>query len=286
MIKKAVILCGGLATRFLPYTKSVPKEMLPILDRPAIDYAVTDLKNNGITDILIILGRNKESLENYYDRSIELEDRLTAAGKTKELESIASMYANVNIYFKRQLHAKGTGYALSLAKEFVQNEPFILVFPDELMLENSYAKQLIDAYNKTNSSILPLKQINITDSKKYGMVSFSSTDTIKKINKIIEKPEPKDSPSDICYLGGGLFTSDIFSNLSRLKPQPNGEIYLTDAFEQLIAENKLYGQIIQGRRIDFGNKLGFVKGNIMAGLLDPEISNELKDHIREIVKTL
>ena len=283
MIKKAVILCGGLATRLLPITKSIPKEMMPILSKPAIDYVIDDLKNNGVTDILVILGRNKECLENYYDRNVELEDRLLQSNKTNLLEELKHIYEGVNISFIRQIFTKGTGYAVSLAKNFVGDDPFILSYPDELIIGQSFAKQLIEEYEKTRCSIIPLKQINISDSYKYGMVDYTENESKIKITNIIEKPDPESSPSDICYTGGGIFTKEIFGALENCQEQPNGETYLTDAFFPLINNDNLYGKVIVGERIDFGNPLGFVKGNIIAALNDERYSEDILEFITNIV---
>lgn len=283
MINKAVILCGGLATRFLPISKSVAKEMLPILDRPAIDYCIQDLKDNGITDILIILGRNKEIIENYYDRNIELEEKLELAGKEQELERMSNIYNDINISFMRQIYTRGTGYAVQKAKSFVGNEPFILISPDELIWGESFAKQLIECYEEYNSSVIPLRQIDIKDSNKYGMVDIQECDNGLKITNIIEKPNPEDSPSDICYTGCGLFTSEIFEHLENCKMQPNGEIYLTDAFYGLIRNDRLYGCITLGERIDLGSPLGLLKGNIIAGLSDNKYRDELLAFLKDII---
>lgn len=283
MIKKAVILCGGLATRFLPISKSVPKEILPILNRPALDYCIQDLKENGITDILIIIGRNKECLENYYDRNIELEERLKASNKTAELESLEKIYSDVNITFMRQIYAKGTGYAVNMAKDFAKNEPFILIFPDEILLQKSFAKQLIEAYKVSNTSILPLREIPIQDSYKYGMIQYEKSNKGIRVLNLIEKPSPEKSPGNICYTGGGLFTPDIFDNLDTCTMHDNGEIYLTDAFYDLIKKDNLYGVITDGIRVDLGSPLGFVKGNVLAGLNDEKMKDELKEFLKDIV---
>ncbi|MBE5758183.1 MAG: UTP--glucose-1-phosphate uridylyltransferase [Clostridiales bacterium] len=283
MVKKGVILCGGLATRFLPITKSIAKEMLPILNRPAIDYCIQDLRDNGVTDILIIMGRGKESLENYYDRNIELEDRLLFAHKDKELEELSKIYSDVNISFIRQIYAKGTGYAVLKAKNFVGNEPFILIFPDELIWGESFARQMVENFDDLKASIIPVRKINIADSKKYGMVDFQEDDKGMKVTNIIEKPEPEDSPSDFCYTGGGVFTPEIFTHLENCKVHDNGEIYLTDAFYGLMRSDSLYGTSIVGERIDLGSPMGLIKGNIIAGMSDFKYRDELLQFMKEIV---
>lgn len=282
MTKKAVILCGGLATRFLPFTKSIPKEMLPIVNRPAIDYCIEDLRNNGITDILVILGRGKECLETYYDRNVELESRLEASGKQTELQELNKIYDGVNISFMRQINARGTGYAVSLAKNFVGEDSFVLMFPDEIVLGDSITKQLIFAHERTQTSILPLKRIDVKDCSKYGMVEFKKEKKDYKIKSIVEKPDIKDCPSDMCYTGGGLFTKDIFEHLEKCKMHPNGEIYLTDAFQYLIANDALYGVEVDGLRLDFGTPIGFIKGNILAGLNRHDTREELVEFLRTL----
>lgn len=283
---KGVILCGGLATRFLPITKSVPKEMLPILNRPAIDYIVRDFRSNGIKDILIILGRNKECLETYYDRNIELEDRLDESHKFELLDEQKDLYTGVNITFVRQIYAKGTGYAVSIAKNFVGNEPFILSYPDEILIGRSFAKQLIEEFNKTNCNILPLREVPIELSNRYGMVDYKNNNGKMEITNIIEKPEPSNSPSNISYTGGGIFKSDIFDAIDKCELHSNGEIYLTDAFNFLMARNEVCGKIIEGERIDFGNPLGFVEGNIVAALNEPKYRKDIIEFMRTTLDNL
>lgn len=283
MIKKAVIICGGLATRMLPITKAVSKEMLPILSKPAIDYCVSDLKANGITDILIILGRNKENLEEYFDRNIELEYKLAKKDETTQ-NSISNMYQGINLYFIRQIFAKGTGYAVYKAKNFVNNEPFVLMYPDELMIEQSFTKLLVDEYNKTKKCIIPIKKVPITESEKYGMLDFQETNKGIKIKKIVEKPKPKESPSDMCYTGGGVFTPQIFDYLEKCETHSNGEIYLTDAFEGLAQNDNLYGAELKGIRLDIGTPLGFLKANVLVGLTDEKIKDELLEFLKTVVR--
>lgn len=281
MVKKAVILCGGLATRMLPATKSVPKEMLTILNRPAIDYCIKDLKENGITEILIIIGRNKDCLEYYFDRNLELEEKLSK--KSKELQDdIKSMYEGLNIYFSRQKFAKGTGFAVYEAKNFVGDEPFVLMYPDEILIGQSFTKLLLEKYEETKASILPTRKIPLSEANKYGMLSLSKNQKGTKIEGIVEKPNPEDSPSDVCYMGGGLFNPDIFDYLKDCKTQDNGEIYLTDAFAKLIEKDSLYGIEMDGDRLDIGNPLGFVKANVLAGLRNEKTKDELMNFLKEI----
>ena len=284
MITKAVLLCGGLATRLLPITKSIPKEMLPILNRPAIDYCIEDLKNNGITDILIVLGRNKETLETYFDRNIELENRLLAENKTEYLEKITQQFSNVNITFIRQLYTKGTGYATNLAREFVGDDSFILLYPDDLVIGDSICKQLISIHNSTKGNVIPLKRIDINECNKYGMVGITElTNNAYKVSDFVEKPDISTTPSDMCYTGGGLFNSEIFEHLNTCPiHEENGEIYLTDAFSPLISSGTLYGTVISGTRLDIGSPIGFLKSNIIAGLNDHSFRDELIKFLKSL----
>ena len=281
-IRKAVILCGGLATRMLPITKTVPKEMLPVLNRPAIDYCVQDLRENGVTEILIILGRDKESLEKYYDRNVETEYRVR--DKPEFSSVINSMFEGVNVYFMRQKYARGTGYALMEARNFVGNEPFILVFPDELVLNESYAKILIDTYNKTGCSVIPLKQVPIEESVKYGMVAYTKDKLGNRISTIVEKPQPKDSPSDVCYTGGGLFTPDVFDCVDVSAAKNGEEVVLTKYFDRLARTRGMYGVYVKGERLDIGNPLGFAMANVLAALNDKQIGEKFREFIINLVK--
>lgn len=281
MTTKAVLLCGGLATRLLPITKSIPKEMMPVLSKPAIEYCIEDLRNNGIKDILIVLGRNKEVLENYFDKNIELEQRLKDNNKLQELQSITAQYTDINVSFVRQIEAKGTGFATSLAKNFVGNDSFILLYPDEILIGHSLSKQLIDVFHNTGKCVIPLKQINIDECYKYGMVGIEKRNNLWIVNKFVEKPSIENTPSNVCYTGGGLFTSDIFNYLENL-PDHNGETYLTDTFDNLIAKNNLCGIEIKGTRLDIGSPLGLIKSNILAGLSDKNLRNDLIDFIKSL----
>ncbi len=270
MIKKAVILCGGLGTRLLPITKTIPKEMMMIFNKPAIEWCIEDLKQNGINEILIVLGRNKECLENYFDLNLEL-------NPTKQ-----NCFDGLNIYFVRQQHPKGTGFALLKAKNFVKNEPFLLVYPDELLLHESFAKTLLLAFKKTNSNVVPLKKIKISQSENYGMVKTLKTPIGHKILEIHEKPKPEKSPSNICYSGGGVFLPEIFDFIN-LKKTHGGEVFLTDAFDGLIKKNHLFGVFLNGTRLDIGSPLGLLKANVLTGLLK-DSTNEFKKFLKKLIK--
>jgi UTP--glucose-1-phosphate uridylyltransferase len=193
------------------------------------------------------------------------------------------MLDGINITFMRQLQTRGTGYAVSLARNWVGEDNFILMFPDELNVGPSFVKQLLDAHESTKTCVIPLKEIYIKDCTKYGMIDFTNDEVGCKINGIVEKPAMKNAPSNISYMGGGIFTNEIFEHLNKCQVQPNGEVYLTDAFAGLIKNNQLYGQLIEGERIDFGNPLGFVKGNIIACLNNLEYKDELLTFMKDIL---
>lgn len=271
MIKKAVILCGGLGTRLLPISKTIPKEMMPVFNKPAIEWVIEDLKQNGITEILIVIGRGKECLENYFDLNTELKNDI-----------FLDNFKNLNIYFLRQMHPYGTGYALLRAKNFVKNQPFLLIYPDELLLHQSFAKTLLNGFQKTKTNILPLKKINILDSENYGMVKIQKTSLGHKILKIVEKPKPQNSPSNICYSGGGLFLPEIFDFVDLSKTH-NGEVFLTDAFDDLIKQNKLFGVFLNGTRLDLGSPLGLLKANVLMGL-EKDSQNQFKKFLKNLTK--
>ena len=283
MPTKAVLLCGGLATRMLPVTKTIPKEMLPIVNRPAIDYCIEDLRANGIKDVLIILGRGKECLENYFDRNVELEHRLLSHNKNQELADITKQFQDMNISFIRQVDARGTGYATRLAKNFVGKDNFILMYPDDITMGFSLSEQLLAVHQTTGGSVIPLKRIDIKDCSKYGMVGIKQSKTaFPLISTFVEKPEEKDSPSNICYTGSGLFTSEIFEHLNNCPFHENGEQYLTDAFAGLIDNESLFGFELRGTRLDVGTPLGLVTSNVLAALYNPDLHDDLVTFLKSL----
>ena len=283
MPTKAVLLCGGNATRMLPITKSVPKEMLPIVNRPAIDYCIEDLRANGIKDVLIVIGRGKECLENYFDRNIELEHKLLSHNKTQELADITKQFQDMNITFIRQVDARGTAYATNLAKNFVGKDTFILMYPDDITMGYSLTEQLLAVHQTTGGSVIPLKRIDIKDCTKYGMVGIKQSQTqFPLVSAFVEKPEEKDSPSNICYTGGGLFTCEIFDHIKRCTPHENGEQYLTDAFAGLIENDSLFGFELKGTRLDIGTPLGFVTSNVLAALYNPNLHDDLVKFLKSL----
>lgn len=277
---KAVILCGGLATRMLPITKSVPKEILPVLNKPIIEYLIDDLVSCGIESVLIVTNRGKECIENYFDKNIEIENRLQETGKLEKLKELKNISDKCKIYFIRQITPLGTAHALLKAKDFVGDEDFVFLFGDELMFNktNGLTKQLLDKYNKTKSSVISVSKCEISESYKYGMLKF---DKNNKFEKIVEKPKPENSPSDVCFLGNSVLSSKIFDYI---KLNSSGETGIVDAINDYAKQNLVEVAFIEGERFDVGNKLGFIKANVFYGLNDDEIKNELKTYLKTLIE--
>ena len=288
MIKKAVILCGGNGTRFLLVTKSLPKEMLPLLDKPILQTIVEDLKNAGISDILIILNKSKDIIKTHFNGNKELELLLEKDNKLKLLEKLKDLNNLANISYAYQTHQHGTGDALMYAKDFVGNDNFLLMYGDEVMLceELSMPMQLINCFEKYNKNVISVQTCNKEDVYKYGIIKPTLLDdSTYKVLDLVEKPSVENAPSNICFLGASALTSKIFNELENINSTlpPNSELPLTDALLNLIKKQEVVARIIDGTRIDAGNKLGFVKANIYAVLKDPEICNELKEFLKTIL---
>ncbi|NLY19970.1 MAG: UTP--glucose-1-phosphate uridylyltransferase GalU [Tissierellia bacterium] len=285
-VKKAIIPAAGLGTRFLPATKAQPKEMLPILDVPTLQIIVEEAVNSGITDILIITGRNKHSIENHFDRNIELEMVLENNKKFELLDEIKKSSNLANIYYFRQSIPLGLGNAIGCGRSFVGNEPFAVLLGDDIVYSDKPAtKQLIDAFEKHNSSILGVQKVPIEDINKYGSIDgdFLENRTYK-VKSTVEKPNPEDAPSNVAILGRYIITPKIFDILDKQKPGVGGEIQLTDALNTLADLEDVYAYEFEGDRYDVGSKLGFLKATIRAGLLKEDIREEFIEHLKDIVE--
>ncbi len=278
---KAVILCGGLATRMLPITKSVPKEMMSVLNKPVLDYLIDDLVEVGVKDILIITNRGKECIENYYDLNPELSARLQASGKTKQLAELELIANKANVHFIRQITPLGTGHALKRAESFVGNEPFLFMFGDELLYNpnKTLVKQLMGAYEKCGNSVVAVTTCPIEESYKYGMLECEND----KLIKIVEKPQPENSPSNICFLGNSLFKPEIFKYI---KMSEVGETGVVDAINECAKVEGVNICSIEGERIDVGSKVGLIKANIYYGLNDAEVKDELAEYLKKVLGNL
>ena len=281
-VRKAVIPAAGLGTRFLPATKAQPKEMLPIVDKPTIQYIIEEAVDSGIEEILIITGRNKESIENHFDKSIELEMQLERSGKLKELDIVRKISSMADIHYIRQKEPKGLGDAVSCAKSFVGNEPFAVMLGDDVIdSEVPCLKQLMNCFNEYKTSILGVQKVNENDVMKYGIIKgLYIEENVYKVKALIEKPTIDEAPSNIAILGRYIITPQIFEVLNNVKPGKNGEIQLTDALQQLISIEAMYACEFVGNRYDVGDNLGLLQANIEFALKRGYLREKLVKYIK------
>ena len=287
-IKKAIIPAAGLGTRVLPASKAIPKEMLPIVDKPAIQYIVEEAVASGIRDILIITNRGKEIIEDHFDHSVELENILKARGRDdtlKELDALANM---ANIYYLRQKETRGLGDAVLRAKEFVGNEPFAVLYGDDVIIgETPTTSELLEAYEKYGKSVVGIKEVSDQAICKYCSLAVEKLDDkTYAVSDMIEKPQPHEKLSNFSILGRCVLESEIFDILERTPLGVGNELQLTDAMREIATTKGMIGVDFSGTRYDMGNKFGILKANIEVGLTHPEISTELKAYIKQIAKTL
>ncbi len=283
-ITKAVIPAAGLGTRFLPATKAQPKEMLPIVDKPTIQYIIEEAAASGITDILIITGRNKRAIEDHFDRSIELEMELERKHKDKLLKEIKDISNIVNIQYIRQQTPKGLGHAVLCAKNFVGNEPFAVLLGDDVVDSNvPCLKQLMNVYDRYNSTVLGVQQVDWSDVDKYGIVSGEvMEDGIHKVKTLFEKPDREIAPSNVAILGRYIITPDIFPILEHTEPGAGLEIQLTDALKELARHKAVYAYEFAGCRYDVGDKLGFLKATVEMALKRPDLHDDFAAYLRSL----
>ncbi len=289
MVKKAVIPAAGYGTRFLPATKSSPKEMIPIIDTPVIQYVVEEAVASGITDILMIIGKGKRAIEEHFDRSPILEESLLKKQNLKMLDTIRNISNMANIHFVWQKEMNGLGDAILHAKHHVGNEPFVILLGDTLVQseDGPVTKQLIDVYNETKGSVIALEEVKPELVSKYGVVDGEAiSDKVVKAKGWIEKPSIEEAPSNLAVASRYLFTPEIFDFLEKTPPGKNNEVQLTDAMKEMVKSLPMYGMKFNGKRYDIGNKMGFLKTNIEFGLKDPEIGEEMKIWIKEFAKGL
>jgi UTP--glucose-1-phosphate uridylyltransferase len=282
-IKKAVFPVAGLGTRFLPATKANPKEMLPIVDKPLIQYAVEEAIQSGITELIFVTGRNKRSIEDHFDKNVELEASLIASNKNLLLESIRSIIpSHVNCIYTRQSEPLGLGHAVLQAKTIINDEPFAVLLADDLTdAHTPVLKQLILQHQKEQSSVIAIEDIPKEKTVQYGIVDVGdSKNNLFKINSIVEKPQPIDAPSTLGVIGRYVFNPEIFDCLEKIKPGKGGEIQLTDAIQMLLSQQAIFAYLFEGKRYDCGDKLGFIKANIEFSKKHPEIGKEFTEFLK------
>jgi UTP--glucose-1-phosphate uridylyltransferase len=283
MIKKAVIPAAGYGTRFLPITKSVPKEMLPIIDRPTIEFIVEEAKQSGIEEILIVVSGNKNAIIDYFDYNLELETILKSKGKDDLYELVHNIASNVKIFFVRQKEQLGLGHAVLQAEAFVQNEPFAVLLGDDMYVSEVPAlKQLIDVFEKVSCSILGTMEVSLEDTQKYGICEpLQLKDNYMILKSVVEKPKPKDAPSQFAIGGRYIFTPTIFKYLNTQTKGVGNEIQLTDAILRLIGEEQVIAMNLHAKRYDVGNKVDYIEAIIDFALKD----ETLKDEVSKLLKT-
>ncbi len=284
-IRKAIIPAAGLGTRFLPATKAQPKEMLPIVDKPTIQYIIEEAVASGIEEILIITGRNKKCIEDHFDKSVELEMELEKNNKIELLELVQDISDMVDIHYIRQKEPRGLGHAIRCAKAFVGNEPFAILLGDDIVYNNQKPclKQLIECYNEYKTSILGVQTIDKEDVSKYGIVDgILIEDRVCKVKGLVEKPSVDEAPSNTAILGRYIVTPKIFDILDNTKPGKGNEIQLTDALLELIKEEAMYAYNFEGKRYDVGDKLGFLEATVEYALRKPEIRDDFINYLKSM----
>ena len=284
-ITKAVFPVAGMGTRFLPATKASPKEMLPIVDKPLIQYAVEEAIDAGITELIFITGRNKRSIEDHFDKAYELETELELKQKTKLLEMVQNILpSNVNCIYIRQAEALGLGHAVLTASSVVGNEAFAVILADELIDAKPGAlAQMVEVYNETGSSVLGVNQVEADEVSSYGIVKLAEN-SLKhhKIEKIVEKPKIGEAPSTLAAVGRYILTPRIFTELRNTQRGVGGEIQLTDAISEVLHYEAIFAHIIEGKRYDCGSKLGYLEATIGYGLKHPEVGAEFKAYLKQL----
>ena len=286
-ITKAIIPAAGFGTRFLPATKSQPKEMLPVVDKPTIQYIVEEAVESGIEDILIVIGRYKSVIEDHFDRSVELEMELEKKGKYALLEQIQDIAGMANIQFVRQKTALGLGHAVYCAKNFIGNEPFAVMLGDDIVDNPGYPclKQMMDLYEREQCSILGVKEVALQDIHKYGVVDGDKiAEGLYTVRSLVEKPKAEAVPSNVAIMGRYIITPAIFDILEKTAPGAGNEIQLTDALKTLAAKEKMLAHAFKGRRYDVGDKLGFLQATVEFALQRADLRDNFLAYLEQIVQ--
>ena len=283
-IRKAVIPAAGLGTRFLPATKAQPKEMLPILDKPTIQYIVEEAVAAGCEDIIIVTGRSKRSIEDHFDRSIELELGLEKEGKTEILEMVKSISEIANIHYIRQKQPLGLGHAVLTASHFIGDEPFAVLLGDDVIVSKKpVMQQMIEIFDEYQTSVIGGQEVPLEVIGKYCSLDGRKVEEgVYKVQNLVEKPKPEEVFSNIAILGRYILTPKIFHYLETQTPGAGGEIQLTDSLNRLAHDEIMYAYIYKGKRYDIGSKMGFLQSNIEVALRNPEISEQLKEYLNAL----
>ncbi len=285
-VKKAIIPAAGLGTRFLPATKAQPKEMLPIVDKPTIQYIIEEAVNSGIEDIIIVSGRGKRAIEDHFDKSFELEETLAKKNKWKELEQLSAINELAQIHYIRQGEPKGLGHAIWCARKFIGHEPFAVLLGDDIVQsEVPCLKQLINVFETYESSVVGVQAVPDDDLSKYGVIDphgLEIAPNVVRVANFIEKPKKEDAPSNYAIMGRYVLRPEIFDILGSLSPTSGGEIQLTDGIQQLNALQTVLAYNFSGVRYDVGDKFGFIKAQIDFALQREDLKGDLQDYLNEL----
>jgi UTP--glucose-1-phosphate uridylyltransferase len=285
-VRKAVFPAAGLGTRFLPATKAQPKEMLPLVDKPIIQYGVEEALAAGCDQIIIITGRGKQAIEDHFDVSYELERMLEDRGKTELLRIVRAISDMIHVSYVRQKEALGLGHAVLMARELVGNEPFAVLLADDVIdAETPCLKQMINVFEQTQCSVIAAQMIDGAAISAYGVLDVKAADSrfggrLFEIVNMVEKPKLQDAPSNIAVIGRYILTPTVFETLAQTKPGAGGELQLTDGMKQLLKKEKMYGYVFEGKRHDTGDKLGFLKATVDFALKRPDLGGPLREYLK------
>ncbi|TVY07225.1 UTP--glucose-1-phosphate uridylyltransferase GalU [Paenibacillus cremeus] len=284
-VRKAIIPAAGLGTRFLPATKAMPKEMLPIVDKPTIQYIVEEAVESGIEDIIIVTGKGKRAIEDHFDNSFELEHNLLEKGKIDLLTEVQKSSKMVDIHYIRQKEARGLGHAVWCARKFIGNEPFAVLLGDDIVkADRPCLKQMIEQYDRYKASVIGVQQVSLDEVSRYGIVDGKEIhDRFYSVNNLVEKPKKEDAPSNVAIMGRYILTPKIFELLENQQPGAGGEIQLTDAIAELNQYEAVYAYNFEGIRYDVGEKLGFIKTTLEFALQREDLRDEMLEYITNII---
>ena len=284
VVKKAVFPVAGLGTRILPATKSIPKELLPVVDKPILQYVVDEALNAGIDELVFVVSRTKNSIQDYFDKSYELEAELEKKNKTRELELVRSLLpADVDCAYVRQPEALGLGHAVLCARMVIGNEPFAVILPDDLMADSDTIKKMVGLHAETGSSIIAVERVDKSQTDKYGVIAADTGGNgLPRITNIVEKPRPQDAPSNLAVVGRYVFNPDIFVRLEQTRAGVGGEIQLTDAIASLLRDEAVYAYELEGRRFDCGTKLGYLEAIVHYALHNEELATGFRDYLHSL----
>jgi UTP--glucose-1-phosphate uridylyltransferase len=287
-IRKAIIPAAGLGTRFLPATKAQPKEMLPIVDKPAIQYIVEEAIESGIEDIIIVTGRNKRAIEDHFDKSVELEMMLEEKGSTQLLNIVQSVSNLADVHYIRQKQPLGLGHAILCARKFIGDEPFAVLLGDDILQSSTPGlKQMLDIYEQTETSVIAVQEVPWEDVSKYGIVSPATNyGSYRLIEDLVEKPDRDQAPSNLAVIGRYLIMPEIFGILERQEPGRGGEIQLTDALRVLNRVQQMVAYLMQANRYDVGDKFGYIEATIELALKRPDLQNQVKAYLLNLARKL